>query len=195
MHDSDARSDPDVRPGSDSPSSSPADEPALAPGTQAIAPVSADADPLSALPSQAYRNLLVISTRQTPKRVEATLRRVDHDATNVGVVPVSAAPTDYDGPLWTTEPVQPADLTGIAIRTSEALRYLEPGRGWVLLDSLTLLLMYADESRVHRFTNALMRNLSSKKVRGIYCLCPDAVEERTVERFRTLGTDEIDLDG
>lgn len=194
MHDPDARSDPERTPGADSSSSPSLDDP-LAPGMQAIAPVSADADPLSALPPQAYRNLLVISTRQTPNRVEATLRRLDHDATNVGVIPVSAAPTDYDGPLWTTEPVQPADLTGIAIRTSEAIRYLEPGRGWVLLDALTLLLMYADESRVHRFTNALMRNLASMNVRGIYCLCPDAVEERTVERFRAIGFAEIDLDG
>jgi hypothetical protein len=170
-------------------------EPTLAPGTQAIAPVSADADPLSALPPPAYRNLLVISTRQTPNHVEATLRRVDCDTTNVGVVPVSAAPTEYDGPLWTTESVQPADLTGIAIRTSEAIQHLESGRGWVLLDALTLLLMYADESRVHRFTNALMRNLASKNVRGIYCLCPDAVDDQVAERFRALGTDEIDLDG
>lgn len=191
MHDSDARPEPDA------PTDRRdrlADESPLEPGRQAIAPVPADADPLSALPPPAYRNLLVISTRQAPGRIERTLRQSGHDPSNVGVIPVSATPSEYDGPLWTTDPVRPSDLTGIAIRTSEAVKHLQPGRGWVLLDALTLLLMYADAPRVHRFTNALMRNLASNDVRGIYCLCPDAVEDRTVERFRSLGSTEIDLD-
>lgn len=160
---------------------------------QSISLVSPDDEPLLALPQPAYQNLLVISTRLTPGRIESMLRTAGKHARNVGVVPVTAAPTEYDGPLWTTESVRPVDLTGLGIHVSQAARHLEPGRGWVLLDSLTMLLMYAESTRVHRFTNTMMRNLAARNIRGIYCLCPDAVPDQTVERFRSLGDTELDL--
>lgn len=164
----------------------------LPPGAQALAPVAAEDEPLLALPPPAYRNLLVISTRHAPGRVESLLQRAGHDLDGIGVVPVTAASIDYDGPLPTAKPVRPTDLTGIGIRVSEAAKHFDDG--WVLLDALTLLLMYAESSRVHRFTSTLMANLAAKNVRGVYCLCPDAVEDATVEQFRSLFDAEIELD-
>ena len=163
------------------------------PGTQAIAPVSPNDEPLLALPPPAYQNLLVISTRRAPGRIETALQRAGYDPARVGVVPVSTAWSEYDGPLWVTDPVGPSDLTGIAIRVSEAAQHLAPGRGWMVLDALTPLLMYSEASRVHRFINTTMRNLSARDVRGVYCLCPDALDDQTVERFRSLCDNEIDL--
>lgn len=171
------------------------DTAALDPGSQVIGLVSSSDEPLLALPPPAFRNLLVVSTRLTPRRIETMLDATAREVTNVGVVPATAMPTEYDGPLWTTESVRPADLTGLGIRVSEAARHLEPGRGWVLLDAVTMLLMYADEPRVHRFTNTMMRNLAARNVRAIYCLCPDAISDQTLERFRGLGHAELDLRG
>lgn len=167
----------------------------IAPGTQVLALVDAAVDPLAALPSVAYRDLLVVSTRQHPGRIETTLRRIGSTPSNVSVVPVSATAVEYDGPLWTTEPVRPADLTGIGIRVNQAMERLSPGSGWVLLDALTLLLMYAEPARIHRFTNVLANNLAARNLRGVYCLSPNAVEDRVVERFRTLCDAQIELEG
>lgn len=167
-------------------------DPHLAPGTQALATVTPDAEPLLALPPPAYRNLLVISMRHAPGRVESLLRRGGHDFDGIGVVPVTAASIDYDGPLPAAERVSPTDLTGIGIQITEVAAHFDGG--WVLLDALTLLLMYAESSRVHRFTSTLMGNLAARNVRGVYCLCPDAVEDATVEQFRSLFDAEIDLD-
>lgn len=165
----------------------------LPPGTQALTLLTADEEPLLGLPPPAYRNLLVISTRHAPSRVESLLHRTGHDCDGIGVVPVTATTTDYDGPLPTARSVRPTDLTGIGIQVSEVASHFEGG--WLLLDALTLLLMYADVSRVHRFTSALMGNLAAHDIRGVYCLCPDAVDDATVEQFRSLFDIEIDLNG
>ena len=165
----------------------------LAPGTQALAMVDPGTEPLAGLPPPAFENLLVISTRHTPGRVESLLDRAGHDHEGIGVVPVTATPFDYDGPLPTARSIRPTDLTGIGIQVSEAADHFEDG--WVLLDALTLLLMYAESSRVHRFTSTLMANLAAQNIRGVYCLCPDAVEDSTVEQFRSLFDAEIDLEG
>ena len=164
----------------------------LPPGTQALAPVEADAEPLLGLPPPAYRNLLIITTRHAPGRVESLLQRAGHDLDGIGIVPVTATSIDYDGPLPTAESVRPADLTGIGIQVSEVASHFEGG--WVLLDSLTLLLMYAEASRVHRFTSTLMGNLTARNTRGVYCLCPNAADDATVEQFRSLFDTELDLD-
>lgn len=183
----------DSQPGPERTASTDVDGSRFPPGTQALAPVAADAEPLLGLPPPAYRNLLIISTRHSPSRVETLLQRAGHDLDGIGVVPVRATSVDYDGPLPTAQPVRPADLTGIGIQVSEAASHFEGG--WVLLDALTLLLMYADAMRVHRFTSTLMGNLAARNIRGVYCLCPNAVEDPTAEQFRSLFDTEIDLEG
>lgn len=169
----------------------PRDSPALSSGTQALAAASASAEPLTDLPERAYENLLVVSTRSHPRRIEKRLRSAGADLSNVGVVPVSPSAGGYDGEVWTTDSVRPDDLTGIGMRLTDAIRHLEPGAGWVVLDALGVLLMYVDESPAYRFVQTLAGRVRAHGACGVYCLDPDAVDERTYDRFRTLCDAEL----
>ncbi|UPV74903.1 hypothetical protein M0R89_02255 [Halorussus limi] len=167
---------------------------AFAPGgSQTLVRTPTDADPLAALPERAYGNLLVVSARDHPKRLEARLERGGHDPANVGVVPVVPATCDYDGDLWTTDSVSPNDLTGIAMRFSDAIRHVESGTGWVVLDALGVLLMYADADRVCRFFQTLTNRVRAREVNGMYGANPDAIADETYERLRSMCDAEREL--
>jgi len=163
------------------------------PGTQTLVRTPANASPLSALPERAYDNLLVVAARDHPRKVAHRLERGGRDPADVGVVPVTPTADEYDGDLWTTDPVQPADLTGIGMRFSDAVRHLEPGRGWVLVDALGVLLMYADDSRVSRFFQTLTNRVRARDLRGVYGVSADAVPTEAYERLRSLCDGECDL--
>jgi hypothetical protein len=162
-------------------------------GTQTLVRSPANASSLSALPERAYDNLLIVAARDHPRKIAHRLERGGHDPADVGVVPVTPTAGEYDGDLWTTDPVQPADLTGIGMRFSDAVRHLEPGRGWVFVDTLGVLLMYADESRVSRLFQTLTNRMRARDLRGVYCVSPDAVPIETYERLRTFCDGECDL--
>ncbi|UPW00936.1 hypothetical protein M0R88_02255 [Halorussus gelatinilyticus] len=162
-------------------------------GSQTLVRTPTDADPLAALPTRATDTLLVVSARDHPKRLEAKLERAGHDPANAGVVPVVPAARDYDGDLWTTDPVRPNDLTGIAMRFSDAIRHVEPGTGWVVLDALGVLLMYADSDRVCQFFQTMTNRVRAREVRGVYGANPDAISDETFERLRSMCDREHDL--
>lgn len=164
----------------------------VAPGTQALVDT-ARGIPLDELPGDAYENLLVVSTTQTPQKVEAAIERGGGDPADVGVVPVAGSQSDYDGPLWTTDRVDPSDLTGLSMRFSDAARYLQPGRGWVVVDNLTVLLMYAPERRVYRFLSAMTSTLRDRDVRGYYGVVRTAMNDETYEQLRGLAGEELAL--
>lgn len=149
--------------------------------------------PLDRLPADAYENLLVVSTTQTPQKVEAAIERGGGDPADVGVVPVSGSQSDYDGTLWTADRVDPSDLTGLSMRFSDAARYLQPGRGWVVVDNLTVLLMYAPERRVYRFLSAMTSTLRDRDVRAYYGVVRTAMNEETYEQLRGLVSEELAL--
>lgn len=165
----------------------------LAAGTQTLVRVPTDADPISALPERAFDNLLVVSARDHPNRLQTRLERAGHDPANVGVVPVIPAADEYEGDLWTTDPVNPDDLTGLAMRFSDAMQYVEPGRGWVLTDALGVLLTYADDARVSRFFQTLTSRVRTQDVRGVYCVNPDVIADETYGRLRAMCDAEYDL--
>ncbi|NHN59693.1 MULTISPECIES: hypothetical protein [Halorussus] len=163
-------------------------------GTQTLVRTPADADPVAALPERAFENLLVVSARDHPNRLQTRIEGAGHDPAAVGAVPVLPAAEEYDGALWTTDPVDPDDLTGLAMRLSDAMRHVEPGTGWVLADALGVLLVYADDSRVCRFFQTLTTRGRARDVRGVYCVNPDAVADETYERLRAMCDAEYSLE-
>ena len=168
---------------------------AVAPaGTQTLVRTPTDADPLAALPTRATETLLVVSARDHPKRLEARLERAGFDPANAGVVPVVPVTDDYDGRLWATDPVHPNDLTGVAMRFSDAIAHVESESGVVLLDALGVLLMYADADRVCQFFQTMTNRVRAREVRGAYGANPDAIPDETFERLRSMCDAECDLE-
>lgn len=141
------------------------------------------------LPDDAFENLLVITTGHTPSEVEATLRERDGRIRTVGVVPITSTLLAYDGPLWTTDRVSPGDLTGISVRVSQGFPHLETDRGWLAVDSISTLLMYAEEDRVYRLFDWLVDSARREGISGVYTLQPDVVTDRTRRRFEGLFDD------
>ena len=162
-------------------------------GSQTLVRTATDTDPLAALRTHATETLLVVSARDHPKRLETRLERAGFDPTNAGVVPVVPTTCDYDGPLWTTDPVRPNDLTGVAMRFSDAIAHVESGSGVVLLDALGVLLMYADADRLCQFFQTLTNRVRAREVRGVYGANPDAIPDETFERLRSMCDAEYDL--
>jgi hypothetical protein len=162
-------------------------------GTQTLVRSPTNADPLSVLPERAFDNLLVVSVRDHPNRVETRIERIGHDPGNVGVVPVVPAAGDYEGDLWTTDPVSPDDLTGLGMRFSDAVRHVESGSGWVVIDGLGVLLMYAENSRVCRFFRTLANRVRAREVHGVYFANPEAIADETYEQLRAMCDAEYEI--
>ena len=165
---------------------------ALEPGVQALAATRPMDGALSRLPPESLENLLVVSIGRDPAEIERSVLRRGGDPEKVGVVPVSATPVAGDVRLWTAPRISPGDLTGISIGIARGLEHVRPG-GAVLVDDLSVLLMYADESRVYRLLMELAARCRSKGARGVYAFSRDAVEGDTYARFRSLVDVEADL--
>lgn len=163
------------------------------PGTQSLVRTPSGTDPLSALPADAYDNLLVIATRDHPNKIEQRLTRDGHDIANVGVVPAVPAAAEYRGDLWTTDSVRPGDLTGIGMSVSDAMEYVERDAGWVFVDALGVLLMYSEDARVCRFFQTLVGRVRAHGARGVYCADSAAITDETYERLRGMCDAECGL--
>lgn len=148
---------------------------------------------LGRLPPEAYQNLLVVTTTHTPKRIQSAVESGGGNPSEVGVVPVSGSGSTYDGPLWTADRVDPSDLTGLSMRFSDAARYLQPGQGWVLVDNVTVLLMYAPEENVYRLLSSLTSYLRGREIRGLYGIVRSAMNDETYQRFRGIFDDDRPL--
>jgi hypothetical protein len=156
---------------------------ALPAGEQALVSVPSMGSPLSALPDEAFENLLVLSATASPEKVESLVERRNGDPQKVGVVPVTGSQTEYDGPLWTIDSVDPSDLTGLSIRASKAMEYVMRG-GWVVIDNVNVLLMYGREEQVFRLFESVASSARAKEACGVYCTVREAVTDETYSRFR-----------
>lgn len=172
------------------PESSPLD---LAAGEAALARHSGQDSPVEHLPQRAYENLLVV-TVAAPKTVEAAVREAGGDPENVGVVPVSASPLSYDGPCWTADRVSPSDLTGISMQFARGERYLADGAGWVVVDGLGTMLMYAEEENLYRLLSHLISRARQRRLRHVTGLVGSVVSETTLARFRDLHDRSVSLE-
>ena len=161
----------------------------LGAGRQALLRMPSLRSPLAVLPASAFENLLVVSATRPPGAVERLVRERGGDPERVGVVPVSGSPVDYDGPMWTSDAVTPADLSGISDRVSDATRYVKPGQGWIVLDNANVLLMYADRAGVEGLVRAVLARARRRDARGVCSVVPDALADGTyrslVEPFDT----------
>lgn len=155
------------------------------PGEQVLVSVPSMGSPLSELPDEAFENLLVVSGTAAPKKIESLVERRGGDPQKVGVIPVTGSPAGYDGPLWTTDSVDPSDLTGVSIRLSNALEYVMAD-GWVVFDSLNVLLMYGRENQVYRLLDSVVDSVRGRDARGAYCIVREAVTDETYSRFVSL---------
>lgn len=154
-------------------------------GEQMLVSVPSMGSPLSILPDDAFENLLVVSATTAPAKIESLVERRGGDPQKVGVVPVTGSDSEYDGPLWTTDPMDPSDLTGISIRLSKALEYVTTD-GWVVFDNVNVLLMYGRKDQVYRFLDSVVDNARAKEAHGAYCMVRDAVTDETYSRFESL---------
>jgi hypothetical protein len=155
------------------------DDLAVAHGTQALVLTPSLRSPLSFVPADAFDNTLVVSTTRSPKKVEQLVREHGGDPNTVGVVPVSGSPVDYDGPLWTTSVVHPNDLSGIYERFERGMNHVKPGEGWVVVDNVNVLLMYAERSSVSNVLDSIATNVRRRNAAGVYALVRDAVTDDT----------------
>jgi hypothetical protein len=166
-------------------------------GSQALVLIPSLQSPLELLPAEAFDNLLVVSTTRSPKQVEQLVREAGGDPNTVGVVPVSGSSTDYDGPCWTTSAVHPNDLTGIYDRFERGLEHVKPGEGWVVVDNVNVLLMYAQRTSVLNFLDSIATGARRRNAAGVFAMVRDAVTDETHGRVREsvdLELDRTDLD-
>ena len=157
----------------------------LQPGEAALATISSRDTPIAHLPSEALENLLVV-TVTAPERIERAVREAGGEPKNVGIVPVSASPIEYDGPCWIAERVSPSDLTGISIQFSRGERYLAEGTGWVVVDGLGTMLMYVEEAKLYRLLSHFVTRARERRLRHVTGLAEDVVAAETMARFRGL---------
>lgn len=158
----------------------------LAPGEQALVSLSGQKFDYGRLQESAFDNLLVLSVGRNPTQIQRALESLDHDPRSVGVVPVSGSSISYDGPMWTGQRVSPMDFTGISIQFTRGFEHVKPDEGWVLVDSVSILLMYADVDRVYRLLDSIVAACREKNVRGVYVVDGDAVTDETMNRLRGL---------
>lgn len=162
-------------------------------GEQTLVSVPSMGSPLSKLPEEAFENLLVVSATASPKKVESLVERRGADPETVGVIPVTGSPIEYDGPLWTTDSVDPSDLTGISIRFSNALQHVTAD-GWVVFDSVNVFLMYGQEEKVYRLLDSVIGSVRAKEAQGAYCMVRDAMTDETYSQFAGLCDAKVSLD-
>lgn len=164
------------------------------PGTQLLASFSGMQSPLAELPPGALDNLLIVSTK-SPSTVEGRLRDIGADPTRAGLIPLGAESYDYDGPLWCADALKPNDLTGISIAFTQALQHVVPGAGWVLVEDLNVLLMYASETRICRLLSHLSSRARDRNVTGVYGVAREAIDDATYSNLRQSLDAEVDLRG
>ncbi|MBV0922822.1 hypothetical protein KTS45_01280 [Halomicroarcula limicola] len=152
-------------------------------GQQALLSIDSMQSPLRELPPSAYANLLVVAST-TPATVAGELSAAGADLRTVGQIPISGSESNYDGPMWTCDPLVPDDLTGLSMRLSRGLDALGAGRGWVLFENLNVFLLYASEDRVVRFLDHAATLARERDIRGVYALVRDAVDDETYARLR-----------
>lgn len=161
------------------------------PGEQVLLEVEGRRSALSVLPETAFENLVVVTTHDTPGEIEDAILARDGTLDTVGIVPITSSVHRYDGPVWTTERVSPGDLTGVSIRVSQAVANLDAGRGWLVFDSVSTLMMYADEDRVFRLFDWLVGSVRDEALRGVYTVQSGVVTARTLRMLRGRCDDTV----
>lgn len=159
-------------------------------GTQLLLSLSSMQSPIAHLPADATQNVIVVSSKPSTAVAD---RLADEGAKLPAVahIPISGAKTEYEGPMWTCDPLVPDDLTGLSMRLSRAFEALGES-GYLVVENLNVFLMYAATDRVVRFVDHLTELAEDHDVTGIYTLVGDAVGEETCDRLRLSVDTEVD---
>lgn len=173
------------------------DHPTLAdvePGEQCLVARSGGKFDYDHLPDAAFENLFIVSVGREPRKIQQIVERRGANPRQIGVVPVTGSPVDYDGSLWLANRVGPMDLTGISIEFSRGFGHLTAGRGWMVFDSVSILLMYAGTERVFKLLDSIASACRTRDVRGIYVVDQSALAPETMNSLRGLFDRTITLD-
>lgn len=155
----------------------------LDPGEQVLVSLAGGKFGYDQLPADALENMLVLSVGRGPEQVERALAARGADPRKVGVVPISGSEVRYDGAMWTSNRVSPMDFTGISIEFTRGFGHLEPGKGVVLVDSASILMMYADVNRVYRLLDSIASSCRERNMAGVYVVDGEAVTADTMNRL------------
>lgn len=145
------------------------------------------------LPESALENLLLVTTDGNLGKLERAVEARGGDPRRVGVVPVTGTSVNYDGPLWVTDRVGPSDLTGVSIQFSKAFEHVQPDEGWVAVDSLGVLAMYASTERLFRLMDAVVSAVRGRNARAVLSTADGVLGERAAMQYRGLADEEVDF--
>lgn len=165
---------------------------ALEPTDQVLAAIDTRTDLVTYLPKSAG-DVVLVAVRDDPGEVETILRGRGFALDRVTVVPVGLDTTGYDGRMDVLDTVRPSNLGKVGMLLSRALKEATDGP-WLVLDDLSILLLYAERERVIRFLEAVTDHARSRPARGFYGVVRDAVTDETFARLQTVMDTTVELD-
>lgn len=169
-------------------------EPTYDPGSVTLATVPSGTTALDVLPDAAFENLLVVAAGPSIRDVEAAIKARNADPSKVGVVPVSGTSVPRDTPLWTARRVDPSDLTGISIEVSRGMQYIKPGTGWVVVDSASVLAMYAQPERLVRLLASIAQAARAADARCVITISESVLDQETQARITGIADQQVTYD-
>lgn len=135
--------------------------------------------------SRTEQGMLVTATQSAPRVLDGT-------PLDVGTVPVvDCTPGETVGPS-VTNLGSPGDLTGISMPVSRFLSRAD--RPALAFDSISSLLMYADEAPVFRFLSVLTSSVRNADGTGLYTLDEECHSTSTVRTLAQLFDGRVELD-
>lgn len=88
--------------------------------------------------------------------------------------------------MWVNERVSPMEFTGISMQFTRAFEHCKPDEGWVLVDNVSILLMYAEVDRVHPLLDSIVGACCANNVPGVFVIDRIAVTDETANRLASL---------
>jgi KaiC/GvpD/RAD55 family RecA-like ATPase len=131
------------------------------------------------------RDVLVVTAAVGAERLPAALR----ESRNLTVVDCSPGSGESVGPVTTVS--SPGDLTGVSMPVSRFLSSADSPV--VLVDSVSTLLLYADEAPVFRFCSVLTAHVRRSDGLGLYTIDEGCHTEQTFRTFTQLFDGEVGL--
>jgi hypothetical protein len=117
----------------------------------------------------------------------------DPDAAAVVTTPDLAETDLGDRDLDVESVTTPSNLTGVGVKSTPYLS--EWSDAVVVVESLTVLLQYADPQILYRFLHVLTTRLQTVDAAGQFFLDPNLLDDQTVELLKTLFDAVVESDG
>ncbi|WP_435145320.1 DUF7090 family protein [Halobaculum sp. P14] len=140
-------------------------------------------------------NFLVVSTRTTAREVEQKLEHYDVDESRADILDTISVERGYSrrSSDHLHYVAAPDDLDGIVAQVESFLAGHE-GKRRVSVDSLTEMAYYADVDGTYDAAEAILALLDEHDAVGLFHLSKEVHDDETIQRFRDLFGNVIDLD-